>query len=103
MRFIQPNGSYSLDDLPGNTQVCVSHSAFILPNKRGTGLGNKYHVERLGKIRELRYDLAICTIVASNVRQRGILIRNGWKKVEDADFESSKTGSLVELWYRKMS
>lgn len=97
-RYSGTYGSWQLDDLPGCSQVCVSHSAFILPDKRGGDLGNNYHRVRLIQIKEQKYDAVIATVDERNERQIKILTKFGWTKLRV--FKSNKTGHDVGLWFR---
>jgi L-amino acid N-acyltransferase YncA len=65
---------------------------------RGIGLGSKAHRDRLEKIKELGYNLAICTVVEKNTREIKILEKNGWKKVYV--FTSSVSGHKIGLWVK---
>lgn len=100
MRYSAAFGTWQLDDLPGCSQVCVSHSAFVLPEKRNKGHGTEYHQQRLEQIRDLKYDYAVATVDALNVRQVKILKEAGWSELNT--FTSSKTGHTVILFGRHM-
>lgn len=98
MRYSDQFGCWQLDDLPGCSQVCVSHSAFVLPSHRDKGFGDQYHKQRLQQIKDLKYDSAIATVDEENHRQIKILTNNGWSRVHV--FESSKTKHKVGLWVK---
>lgn len=100
MRYSSVSGTWELDNLPGCTQVCVSHSAFVLPELRGTGHGKADHEERLEQISELKYNYALATTDSRNERQNNILIKNGWRELDR--FMSSKTQHNVIIWGRLM-
>ena len=98
MRFSGKYGTWQLDDLPGCSQVCVSHSAFVLPDKRREGFGTAYHQERLRQIADLKYDCAIATVADGNEYQKRILTEARWTCVHK--FKSRKTGHYVGIWVK---
>lgn len=98
MRHGTSLGAYSLTELPGCPQVCVSHGAFLRKKHRGRGYGDYEHTQRLNEVKKLGYDLAICTVVSTNEAQKHILQKNGWHFC--ISFLSSNTGHVVELWAR---
>lgn len=100
MRFGNSAGSYELTSLPGNSQVCVSHNAFIFEEHRGKGVGNEIHRLRLDQMRALGYDAAICTVKDENKVQLHILEKNGWTRA--MTFRSSYTGNLVHLYVKTL-
>jgi GNAT superfamily N-acetyltransferase len=100
MRVATSYGTFSLSTLPGCAQVCVSHAAFVLPEHRGKGIGQQDHQERLNLVKDLKYDLVLCTVHSANLTQKHILGKNGWTKL--TEFKNSNNGHLVELWCRHM-
>ncbi len=100
MRFKEEFGTWQLDDLPGCSQVCVSHSAFVLPHQRGNGWGTIYHEARLNQMHDLHYDYAVATTSAGNEMQNSILRKAGWTILDR--FHSRKTQHEVLLWGRKI-
>ena len=101
MRFANVYGSCQIDDLPGCSQIAVSHSVFILPQYRSQHHGSDNYVLRQRRIREMLYDCAICTVVSTNIREQKILINNGWKKVHS--FSSRKTENSVDIWVKDIT
>lgn len=86
-----------LDTLPGCSQIAVSHSVFLPPDRRGNKIGTLANKSRQDTaFDELNYDMMICTIDQANIVQRSILVTNGWECL--ASFKSRKTGHTVELW-----
>lgn len=96
MRITRAFGAYEIDSLPSQVQVAVCHGFFVLPEKRGRG--NGHVLKRLQDIdlRALNYDYALCTVAASNSRQRCILERAGWQKL--AGFSNRRTEEATEIW-----
>lgn len=90
----------SVDDLPGCTQVAVIHSSFVLPEKRGQGIGREAHLERLRIIQDWLYNYALCTVDRNNEPEIKILESAKWKRLDE--FVSTKTGHIVCLYGRKM-
>lgn len=101
MRYKSDEGTWQLDDLPGCSQVCVSHSAFVLPHLQGKGHGTKDHEFRLIQMKELLYDVALATVNLNNKRQVHIMERNGWKLVHT--FASSKTQNSVGIYIKDIN
>ncbi|TXH41957.1 MAG: hypothetical protein E6Q97_36520 [Desulfurellales bacterium] len=93
-------GAYSLDNLPGCSQVCVSHDLFFESEHRGKGNGKRRHTDRLDAIKELGYDYALCTVDLKNAAQIRILTEAGWQCL--AGFISSKTGNHVRIYGRRI-
>lgn len=98
MRFETEHGSYELNPFPGCRSLVISNKAHIDPDKRGKGLGKQQHEERIKKAKELGYDAIIATVDAKNETERHILQTHGWHR--QCRFLSSKTGHLVEVWFR---
>lgn len=100
MRFANEYGACEIDTLPGSPQVAVSHAVFIYPEQRGTGKGTVNHVLRLNRLKRLGYNYVMATMRAGNQREEAILLKNGWKKLDQ--FTSSATGHQVILWGRSI-
>lgn len=96
MRFANAVGTCQIDDLPGCSQIAVSHSVFVLPHLRRQGHGTNNHALRLERMKNLNYDAAVCTVASGNAIEKSHLTKFGWKFLYS--FKSSKTGSVVELW-----
>lgn len=101
MRFSNEYGTCQIDDLPGCSQVAVSHSVFILPKFRKKGLGSYNSKLRMERIENLKYNVAICTVDDSNGVEIATLNRQGWRKVWT--FESSKTKHFVGVWMKNFN
>lgn len=91
-----PVATAEVTPLPGCAQVAVIHSAFVIPEKRGQGVGQEAHRQRLSRIADDLYDLVVCTVDEANAAQVRILVKNGWRRA--TVFKSSKTGHIVGLW-----
>jgi hypothetical protein len=100
MRFGSQYGTWQLDNLPGCDQICVSHSAFVLNEKKAQGFGDAYHKQRLAQMRNLLYDGAVATVRDGNIAQEKIMTTNGWNKV--FTFLSKKTQNTVSLWVKQL-
>lgn len=100
MRFGNEFGFYELNPFPGCNQLVVSNHAHIYPWFRGKGHGQKQHLERLAKARELGYNKIICTVNSENAAEIHILNKNHWTK--HGDFVNKETGGLVEIWSRDL-
>ena len=95
-----PIGSYQLDDLPGCTQVVVSHAVSIRKPFRGSGNGKRAHLDRLDAIGEYGYDYAIWTVEDNNEAQKMKLADTGWHLLDQ--FDSTKTGNTVNIYGRRI-
>lgn len=91
-------GFQELNPFPGCNQIVVSNHAFIEEQYRGGGHGSVAHQDRLKLIKELGYDLVLCTSIAGNHVQTKILENNKWSRV--ASFKNRETGNWVYLWVR---
>ena len=96
MRFSTEYGFYELDPFPGCNQIVISNHSWIAKDKRGKGIGSEEHKNRLEKIDSLGYDYVICTCKESNIPQRKILEKNGWKLLDS--FLNRETENRVLLY-----
>lgn len=91
-----------LDNLPGCSQVGVSHGAFVQPSERGKGVGQMAHTARLRMAEEsLSYDCLICTVNMDNKAELAILAKNDWRRA--TVFTSSNSGHKIGLFYKNFS
>lgn len=93
-------GFYELNPFPGSNQIVVSNHAFIKPEYRGKGFGQKQHKERLDYAKYLGYDLIICTVRSDNLVEKHILQKFNWLYAQS--FKSTETEHELELWTRKL-
>ena len=100
MRFSDGYQCYSISDLPGCSQVAVSHGLFIFPEFRGKGLGHSSMEARLQKIKSLGYDQVICTVEDSNIPQVKCLQKAGWNNIHS--FTSSRTGHKLSIYIKNL-
>lgn len=96
----QPIACGSIDPLPGSSQVAVFHSAFVLPQYRNSGHGDRAHYERIFAAKEALYDYGLVTVDSKNEVQIKILKKWEWTLL--AEFKSNKTGHIVGLWGRPL-
>ena len=93
-------GFYDINAFPGCNQIAVSNHAFIVPSERKKGYGTRFHKERLAVMEEMGYDYTLCTVKEANTPQLLILAAAGWEHL--TTFPNSETGSVVQLWGRKL-
>lgn len=93
-------GAYEFDNLPGCSQVVVSHSMFLNPEERGKKLSEHLAMKRVFHARDLVYDYMLCTVCSTNKAQIKIIERIGWERL--ASFKSSKTEHDVIIFGRKI-
>lgn len=67
--------------LPGHPHIAVVHSAYVLPDQRGKGVGMAAHRDRLRWMAQHGYVMALCTVMGDNKKQLYILEKNGWKEL----------------------
>lgn len=95
-RYATPHGSYEIDSVPGQPQIAHCHSLFIRREHRGKGHGHELKAHQMRVLIELGYNYATCTTDASNVIQRHILEKAGWRLL--SNITNSKTGGITQLW-----
>lgn len=61
--------------------ILVSSGAYVRPSVANKGLGTVLNSLRIDIARELGYGVLLCTDIESNLPQRKILARNGWKDI----------------------
>lgn len=89
-------GAYEIDSLPGQSQVAVCHSFVVPEDRRGQGFGHLLKAEQACDIEGQHYDFALCTVSASNVRQKRVLIGAGWQYL--TSFRNRRSSETTELW-----
>jgi GNAT superfamily N-acetyltransferase len=95
-RFATPYGAYEIDSVPGQPQIAHCHSLHVRKEHRGKGLGHALKMHQMNVLRELGYDMATCTIDASNERQREVLEKAGWELLQN--IPNSRTDGITQLW-----
>lgn len=95
-RYSTEYGAYEITSLPGQPQVAHCHSLFVFDGFRGSGYGHRLKQHQNGKLAELGYDFATCTVSAANTPQHKVLQRAGW--VPLYQFKNSRTGENTEVW-----
>lgn len=100
MRFANFYGFCEISSLPGCPQVAVSTSACIYPALRRRGHGRGNHRLRLERMQQLGYDMAICTVNATNKAEIAILDAEGWTLA--VQFPSTNTGHDIRLYWRQI-
>lgn len=75
--------------------ICVSTSAMIYDKYRGMGLGTLLNKLRIHLAAEAGYGCLMCTDIDSNIPQRKILAKNGWKDVHS--FTNPRTGNVIHI------
>lgn len=98
-KFENTHGTYSISDLPGNSEVGVSHDVEIFPEFRNLGNGQIQHQERLTQLTLMNYVAVVATVRGDNKKEQHILIKNGWHR---AWTFLNKEGDPVQLWVRSL-
>ena len=100
MRFANKHGFRELNNFPGCNQLVVSNHAFIYPEFRGKGLGDKEHKKQLKRAKKLGYNYIVCTVCAGNKAQIKILEKNNWNLLDS--FFNTETGRDISLYGRSL-
>ena len=95
-RYSTPYGAYEIDSVPGQPQIAHCHSLHIKREHRGKGHGHSLKAHQMQVLQSLGYDMATCTIDASNERQRAVLERAGWSLLQN--IPNSRTGGVTQPW-----
>lgn len=95
-RHINPEGFYTLEAMPAQSQLALCHSFFVPVERRGKRLGHRLKANQMETIDAEGYDYAICTVDGKNEAQKQILLKAGWQRI--ASFPNSKTGGSTEIW-----
>ena len=100
MRFSNEYGFCEINSIPGCTQLAISNHAFIHPEHRGKGHGDRNHKLRLERAKQMGYDAIMCTVRKDNAPQKAILRGNAWLMV--FEFHNKETGHDVEVWMKRL-
>jgi GNAT superfamily N-acetyltransferase len=96
----KPVSHFFLCQLPGCCGICVSFYAYVMPPFRKKGLGVLFN-DLQGHIATQRgYGLLISTDVKSNIPQRKILAKNGWKDIYG--FVNPRTNNEVAISIKEL-
>lgn len=95
-RYATEHGAYEIDSVPGQPQIAHCHSLHIKREHRGKGHGHSLKAHQMQVLQSLGYDMATCTIDASNERQRAVLERAGWSLLQN--IPNSRSGGVTQLW-----
>lgn len=100
MRLSTEKCVYELSDLPGCSQIAVSHSMFMRPEHRNKGHGAEELAAREQMAKTLGYDCILATVDATNEPELKLLRRAGWHIL--TSFKSQKTGHNVHLLSKQL-
>src|SRR4051812_16307854 len=81
--YLKVWSQYFLSPFPGCCGLVVSHGSWLMTDKRGLGLGQYFHQERLSLMKVLGYSCGIATVVKGNTAETAILNKNGWTPVHE--------------------
>lgn len=98
MRCADSYGYYEFNTFPGCNQLIVSNHAFIKPEQRGKGFGQKQQLNKLNLAAELGYNCIICTVKSDNEVEKYILNKNGWIQVHT--FFNTQSENLIDIFLR---
>lgn len=95
--FSNEYGECDISPMPGCGRIAISNAVQIFPEYRGKGHGRENHKLRIDRMKSMGYQVAIATVVSTNLAEKRILEHENWTKV--FEFVSAKTGNTVEFWY----
>lgn len=76
-------GGYQLTDFPGSeSDITISHGAYIHVDLRGKGFGKQLHRERIFKAREENKSYMLAVVNEDNIVQKSIMDKFGWTKLD---------------------
>lgn len=97
-RYSSQHGYYEFNQFPGCAQLIVSNHAFITKDQRGKGFGQKQQLQKLEQAAMLGYNAIICTVKETNLPEKRILKKNGWKHVHT--FFNTESCCNIEIHVR---
>lgn len=95
-RYAFPEGVFHIDPVPGQPQIAHCHGFFVPVALRGKGKGKALKQIQMSTLRAGGFDLATCTVDASNEAQQSILKDAGWGFA--FSFNNSRTGGITQVW-----
>lgn len=95
-RYATPFGAFHIDPMPAQPQIALCTGFFIAEQHRGKGHGHSLKQSQMYQLVSNHYDYAICTVDASNNRQKSVLHKAGWTYLHQ--FDNKKTGTTTEVW-----
>lgn len=93
--------SFGIQQLTGCCGVCVSTAAQVSPTYRHRGLGTYLNEVRQGMAKRLGYAVMLCTDVETNVYERKILKKTGWRDIYR--FANPRTRNIVHISIRDLA
>ncbi|ATE60139.1 hypothetical protein [Thauera sinica] len=96
MRLTTSYGSYEIEPMPGQPQIALCHSFFIVEHARGQGRASALKRHQNDVLVQQHYDLAICTVASTNTRQHSVLSKAGW--VPLMTFTNSRLGGETLIY-----
>lgn len=97
-RETQSLASFCISQLPGNWDSVVFHDVWVGARYRNHGIGSLLHGYRLDIAKAAGASWGMCTVRESNISERKILFKFGWK--QESKFPSVM-GGKVELWTKE--
>lgn len=91
----QALSSFCLQQLPGCCGICLSFNSFVIKAVRGKGVATRLNQLRYDFAKHLGYGSLMCTDVETNLPQKKLLKKNGWKDVHT--FDNPRTGNQVAI------
>ena len=95
-RYATDYGAFEIDPMPGQPQVALCHSFFVLPDRRGQGLAHALKEMQNCALKQLGYNMALCTVSAGNAAQKRVLTKSGWRRMDG--FSNRRIGGDTEVW-----
>lgn len=96
MRYSTPYGFFEIVPMPGQPQIAICHGLGVPTHLRDKGLGSKLKEAQNQLIAELLYDYAICSVSSTNAKQKHILAKYGWTRLDF--FQNTRQSEETEIW-----
>lgn len=96
MRHTTLHGAYEIADMPGQPQLALCHSLFVVEHARGQGHGRALKQHQGQVLMQQHYDFALCTVAGNNARQQAVLRHAGWAPM--AAFPNSRLGGETLIY-----
>lgn len=73
--------TFTLTTFPSSRKYCVSHNAVVYSTYTRKGIGTLLNKMRIDIAKQMRFLTLLCTYSVSNIPQKKILEKNGWRDI----------------------
>jgi len=96
MRFATTEGFYSIEEMPNQPSMAICFDFTIYPQFRGQKAAHALKRHQIETLIRQGFTSAICTTQSSNIAQRKVLEKAGWKI--SSNFIDQRTDATAILW-----